>query len=316
MKKHLIAAAVVSAFAAPAMAQNVQVYGNVEAGYLFNDTDNASSTTNVVGRDVVNSSRLGFRGTEDLGGGLKAFFRLESSLDASDGGLGSGNGTAGGANFFDRGAEVGLSGAFGAVKVGKFDMTGTEGIDSAVSQFGNVGNFSGVDIGSDRDGSIQYQTPTIAGWYAQVAHSSSDNSGVNRTNSLFVDGKLAGITVKLGYSEESITSVEQKQKVVGLAYDFGMLQAGLAYTKNDKGTAADQTQTNLTAKIPLANGLAVHGAYLVRETTGSADTKISALGLSKGLSKRTTGYLAVRSTDNPQGTNDSTEYYIAVNHAF
>ena len=102
MKKHLIAAAVAAAVAVPAMAQNVSIYGTLEMGLENNKstTATAAKTSALESHEFV-SNRLGFRGEEDLGGGLKAHFRLESGLDTS-------NGTAGGANsFFSRGAAQG-----------------------------------------------------------------------------------------------------------------------------------------------------------------------------------------------------------------
>ncbi|MRD56676.1 porin, partial [Betaproteobacteria bacterium LSUCC0115] len=181
MKKHLIAAGLVAAFAAPAMAQNVTVYGIIDQAITNTDADGAAATTTLVG-GTLNSERIGFKGSEDLGGGMKAFFRLENSIDT-----GAGTNNAG----FARGAEVGISGAFGSVKVGKFDLTAAEGIDSSVSQFANVGLASGIDITSDKNDSIQYQLPAMGGFTVQIGHSLGDGNGTSYDmNSASVAGKV------------------------------------------------------------------------------------------------------------------------------
>ena len=130
MKKQVLASLVAMSFATSAMAQ-VTVYGIVELGYEQNDPGAGSSTSSIETNEF-NSSRFGVKGEEDLGGGMKAFFRLESGIDAT-------NGTAGKASqtMWDRGAEVGLSGGFGSVAFGKLDHAGIEG--NELSLIYNVG---------------------------------------------------------------------------------------------------------------------------------------------------------------------------------
>ena len=92
MKKHLNALAVAGAVAAPAMAQNVSITGYVEAGYQdlsFDATNNASREASGMTAGPFGSSRLVISGSEDLGGGLKAGFRMESSVDVTIGRLGA-----------------------------------------------------------------------------------------------------------------------------------------------------------------------------------------------------------------------------------
>lgn len=89
-----------AAAAQTALAQNVTVYGRVDLG--LQHIDNGQSTTRV-DSGTYTASRLGFRGTEDLGGGLSALFFLESGFNADTGQMG------GGTRFFNRGSYVGLS---------------------------------------------------------------------------------------------------------------------------------------------------------------------------------------------------------------
>jgi predicted porin len=118
MKKSLLALAVLGAFAGVAQAQtSVTIYGSFDAGvrYLKGvDAANHSRTT-MGSTGVYNSNRLGFRGVEDLGGGLNAHFNLEQGFNSGTGQLNF-DGTGA---LFNRTASVGLGGAWGAVDLGR-----------------------------------------------------------------------------------------------------------------------------------------------------------------------------------------------------
>lgn len=89
MKKTLIAGACVAALSAPlAHAQSsVTLYGLIDAGIVYTNNANGASLWRL-NSGTVNGSRVGFRGTEDLGGGLKALFVLENGFNVNNGGLG------------------------------------------------------------------------------------------------------------------------------------------------------------------------------------------------------------------------------------
>jgi predicted porin len=346
MKKHLIAAAVVSAFAAPAMAQNVQVYGNIEMGPSITDTGAASTTT--LANGVVTSSLLGFRGTEDLGGGLKAFFRLESSLDASTGTMGSSKTDTVGAsattvttsasNFFNRGAEIGLSGAFGSVKVGKFDMPNEGG---EISHFGNVGlaATSGIfendiEIGTDVSGAYAYSTPSINGLVFTVAGTLADQgdgstvtgSTVGEYTSYGVVGSFNGVDFKAAMGTQAGTSAgDVKQGVVAAGATLAGIKVGLTYITNDGGTGDYKKLTLLSAAAPIGAGLTAHGHVRNYKVEGEVKKQTGfALGVSKAFSKRTNGYaayMAANATTSSSGgtisdANKPNQWYIGVNHSF
>ena len=344
MKKHLLAVAVAATLPSIAMAQ-VTVYGNIEMGP--SQVDAGATTTTVISNGVVNSSRLGFRGEEDLGGGLKAFFRLESGLNPETGTIGGSRSESHAAagttasvsnsNFFNRGAEIGLSGAFGTFKLGKFDLP-SEAAD--ISHFGNVGlaATSGIyendiEIGSDVNGAISYKTPAFNGITFEIAGTYKDQT--DGTSSAATPGELVsmGLSGSIGALSFNIATVEQsgtstgnvQQNAVSVSYDFGVAKASLTRIDNDGGSAADRNLTIVSAVAPLGNGLAVHGMYRTFNVDGQAnDQKGYALGVSKALSKRTTGYaayLGANGTTGSSGTTISTTakpstYYIGVNHAF
>jgi predicted porin len=117
MKKSLFAIAAVTAFAGAAQAQSsVTVYGILDVGYIGGNVRGTSASANAkgtysnIGSSAESTSRLGFRGTEDLGGGMSAFFTLETGIQPT-------NATA--STFNNRQTFVGLRDkAIGAVSFG------------------------------------------------------------------------------------------------------------------------------------------------------------------------------------------------------
>ncbi len=148
MKKSVLALAALGAFAGGALAQSsVTMFGIVDVNVMT--VDNGERTYSM-GTDGMQSSRLGFRGVEDLGGGLKASFWLEMGIDASTGGSSAGavwgNNANNNANrlFFNRRSTVSLSNQWGELRLGRdytptfwnwtdFDPFGTVGVGSATN---------------------------------------------------------------------------------------------------------------------------------------------------------------------------------------
>jgi predicted porin len=120
MKKTLLALAVLGAFAGAASAQTaVTIYGSFDGGvrHVTNVDAAGDSITKMNSNGTYNSNRIGFKGVEDLGGGLNAHFVLESGFNNGTGTLDTPAGTTG--TLFNRSAYVGLGGAFGSVDLGR-----------------------------------------------------------------------------------------------------------------------------------------------------------------------------------------------------
>ena len=165
MKKSVLALAVLGTFAGVASAQSsVTMFGVVDLNMRY---VNNNDTTYSLGQDGMSSSRLGFRGVEDLGGGLKASFWLEAALgpDTGRGAASFGNGTTtttiGGSSIsnensflFQRRSTVSLSNAWGELRLGRdytpqfwnwsvFDPFGTNGVGASTNLALEAGNFAG-----------------------------------------------------------------------------------------------------------------------------------------------------------------------------
>jgi predicted porin len=125
MKKTLLAVAVAAALPAAAFAQtNVTLYGIADVGVGMMDKDGTAATKTdksamFVESGVQSTSRVGIRGTEDLGGGLKAMFNIEHGMQYDDG-----TSDANGAGMWQRRAVAGLAGGWGEVRLGRDYTTG------------------------------------------------------------------------------------------------------------------------------------------------------------------------------------------------
>jgi len=358
MKKHLIAAAVAASFAAPAMAQNVTISGYVEAGYqaLSYDVANTSYTQDMTGiaGGIFGSSRLVIGGSEDLGGGLKAGFRLESSLDVTTGRFGSsslGNQAgSGNAEIFNRGAEINLSGAFGMVRLGQFDHQGGENTD--VNAVGNIalasgmssqGTAAGVEIGTDRKSSLAYRSPTINGFYAELQHSFADGqktastvqSTAGSVSSVFAQYAAGPLEIRAGHATQksmgavTATNDDAARTGVGIKVDFGVASASAHYAKATLINQVKNDEAVVSINIPMGNGLDLRGVYRNFDTsdadatgsaTNTADMKEYTVAVAKALSKRTSLFAAYttqnRTSTNATGGTDSERFYLGVGHSF
>lgn len=172
MKKITLAALIVASFAAAtAQAQsNVVVYGVVDLGLA------KTSGSSIVERENQ-ASRIGFKGTEDLGNGLKAIFNLESEFKADTGAQATAN------TLFDRQAWVGLTGNFGTVYLGRTKdlLDGTLARVDPFNTYGVIGKINepvmrggqspngpaagGSVVGASRvSNSVTYNSPTFSGF--------------------------------------------------------------------------------------------------------------------------------------------------------
>ncbi|MBW8760439.1 MAG: porin [Burkholderiales bacterium] len=118
MKKSLLALAVLTAVSGAAFAQSsVTLYGKVDLGLVL-DSGNANGKSIRLDSGVTGGSRIGFKGVEDLGGGMKASFQLETGYCA-DSAAGAPNFCTGSNQFMGRQAHGDLTGAFGAISAGR-----------------------------------------------------------------------------------------------------------------------------------------------------------------------------------------------------
>ncbi len=347
MKKSLLALAALSAFATAAQAQSsVTVYGVLDVNYVSSEV-NKAGTNSAMGDHGLSTGRLGFRGTEDLGSGLKAEFQLETKLGISTGSTGA---TATNNELFTREAWVGLNSAkLGAIRVGTSDVTSAQVIDSIVGQAGNFSDNTS-DIGADKNKVVRYTTPTIAGFTAEYGFSNETATTTDALIATETTGTLAAGTINSGFVKyeagklglyagmadyKKADGYKQKETMYGAKYDFGVVAVGISYAVLDANTQSTnefkQTRVSLAAPVAaLGSGVKAHAVYFKDATDGNAALAVGTtsttspaidgykLALTKAFSKRTTGYVAfVDQNDlSTATTNDAKVYTVGINHAF
>jgi predicted porin len=315
MKKSLLALAVASAIPGLAVAQNVSVYGIVDTA--FQSYDNGTATYLRSFDHGLATSRFGFTGSEDLGGGLKAEFRLEGRVNPSAGSIGS--------TLFNRAATVGVSGGFGQIVIGQWSTTDTQGIDSKVSQAGNFAlrssaanagggtALSSGEMGSDVANVVRYNSPVMNGFQIQVGFASgnaaaADGTAVSITDAqadvtdVYVQYEQGPLGIYAGRAKKSnpVPATATDFQGIGAKYDFGFAAVGVTLSSADANFTTGKVDTMVaSAKVPLGAGLNAHAVYAQAEVAGTAQSEGSGytLALTKALSKRTTVYGAYTTAD-------------------
>lgn len=335
MKKSLLALAVMGAFAGAAYAQSsVTVYGIVDLGFdsSSNGADN-NSRTNGIKSGGQSASRIGFKGTEDLGNGLKALFQLEATLQADTGAaFQPATGASAGSNVggFNRFATVGLqSASFGTVLLGRqtsvikdaydqIDPFGDGGTIGAISNIFFNGALSG-DFGRISN-SVKYTSNSFSGFKANAAYGFGEVAGKTSGNSNYGLGlgyANGPLNVQYAYHNQDVTTAatlvnvsKNKSHFLGATYDFGVakLHGAFADTKVDNAVGVDNKYRNymIGVSAPVGPG-SIFASYAVNDnkTTGSnnQDTKKFAISYSYDLSKRTNLYTGYSKTSNDAGAN-------------
>lgn len=247
MKKTLIALAVLGAAAGVAHAQsNVTIYGVVDTGYIYESGRDVRMGENI-------NNRIGFRGSEDLGGGLKATFELEKRFDLYDGTIGNTN-TASYKNKknqsgkdWDGAANLGLAGNWGRVRFGRVNELTTETIRKfdPFYQYGIGSMLLSANRSARIDNTARYDSPKWSGFSFGLSYSLGENTrnegyGANGTNPFqHADWSNDGYAVNLSYDNGPFMATANWARVadsddsdtwnVGLAYKFGPARVSLVY---------------------------------------------------------------------------------------
>lgn len=333
MQKKLIALAVAGLVAAPAMAQsNVTIYGVADAYFGFGSDDN--NDISAIESGGLSSSRIGFKGSEDLGNGLKAVFTLEQGY-AIDTGKAS---PSVGDSVFSRQAWVGLQGSFGTVSLGRQYAPGyfvfdydvfLPGSAAAISPQSTLSNRYGMTITPNSparwDNSVKY-TGSFDAVKVQAIYSMGKTevaaSGVSDDDKYGLSAAYANGPVNVGviYHNVGYASKDQSEWLIGASYDFGMAKVAGSYqaASNIGGIAnADSKLWNLGVIVPVGGGN-VHLAYAKLDEDGtSVDPFSYTLAYTYPFSKRTTAYAGYQKLDYDTATKDDKDLFVVgLNHKF
>jgi predicted porin len=306
MKKSLIALAVLAASGASFAQSTVSLYGIADV-WMGRSTATGATTQTKIESGGVSGSRFGFKGTEDLGGGLKANFVLEQGFTIDNGAQKSNN------VAFSRQAFVGFSGAFGEARIGKTftafdDILGgaNSAFDSKLSAQNNV--WATVQAYNDQaNNALYYATPTISGFKGAVSYSLNEDAvtnGAAATSTSSLNGTYAAGPLYVGVAFQSekasnapvVTSTANKDfTTVNASYDLGVAKLLAGYGRAVVGSGAAQITSNdyqVGVDYPVSAALVLSGGVarsLDNDTVGTARTGYG-FAAAYSLSKRTTVY--------------------------
>lgn len=336
MKKTFLALSMISAIgfmstiAGSATAQSsVTIYGIADTGIAIEKGGSAGSVSKLTS-GIGSGSRLGFKGTEDLGGGLSAFFLLESGINIDAGSSGQGG------LMFGRQAYVGVKGDFGTLTAGRqytpeyltlafADPFGTGFAGDAANIMPNSGTGA-----SRMDNTLKYVTPSFDGFTGELAYGFGETAGDTSAGRqigaaiVYTSGPFA---VRLGYhNRNNDTAIlknteDGKTTLLAATYDFGVAKAHLAYginkglnssplrnTANPYGSlvaptaSTDSTDFLLGVTLPFGSNK-ILASYIRKDdkTAKNQDASQLAVAYIYSLSKRTDLYAAYARIDNKNG---------------
>lgn len=334
MKKSLISLAILAASGAASAQSNVTIYGIMDAGIVSEHGGKNGQVTKVAS-GVGSASRIGFKGTEDLGGGLAAVFTLETGIKEDTGELDNTNN-----KLFNRQAFVGLSSKTAGtltlgrqytpwynafVQVGDPFQAGLEGSAK------NVFPANGINVRNDN--SIVWKTPEFNGVSGEVFYSMGEkkNASTGRQLGASIGYQNGPLNVRLAYNNINNDTVTAANVVVGnqighntlLAanYDFQVVKAyamfgvnkGLnssplpsasAYTAAPVAASLDNRTWLVGASVPVSAAGSIIASYSnVDDKTFDRDAHQFAVGYTHSLSKRTNLYMSYAKIKNKNGAS-------------
>jgi len=321
MKKSLVALAVLAASGAAMAQSSVTLFGVADAAYSSGSGSVSNKTQ--LANSGYNSSRLGFRGVEDLGGGMRAEFWLEAGV-ANDSGQGSatnsnnqavtGLASAGTQGLtFNRKSTVGLVGSMGEIRLGRdyspqfypdaqYDPFGTNGVASSLIAYG--GGAAAVRASN----MIAYHSPSLGGLTVMLgSYFGENNTGAaagkagdgNGIHVRYAQGPLAlGIASS---TTKTAAATEVKTSTMGGSYNMGVATLMVNSNTVSNTGAVDIKGMLIGAHVPMAGGTFRISSASLKQA--AAETKRMSVGFVQPLSKRTDLYATYARNNNSGGAN-------------
>jgi predicted porin len=354
MKKSLLALASLMAIAGAASAQSsVTIAGVIDAS-ARSVKNGSAGELKTLSTDGMSSSRLIFRGIEDLGGGMRAIFWLEGSVNIDVGGgaktaaTGSVGNAAGGQDW-QRRATVALAGNFGEIRLGRdytptfwnhtiFDPFGTVGVASSNNIFAYPAAWAtGTQVRANN--TIGYFLPAMGGLYGQLQVA----AGEGTTGNKYMGGRIgyaAGpVNIAAAYGQNDRTGTmpdDTKEMNIAGSFNMGFMTLMAQYNQAENGPG-EIKHANIAATFPfgasllkVAYGQAKYSG--ITGVAGSPEANQIGLGYQYNLSKRTAIYANFSQVDNDAGLRltasntgpsaaaingfKSTGYEFGINHSF
>ena len=327
MKKSLLAiVAAVSCIGAAQAQSNVNLHGLVDVYVGSLKAPGSADRTNALNSGGMTTSYWGLSGTEDLGGGLKVKFNLGAFFQADDGAQGRFNGD----KFFSRDANVGISGSFGTLTLGRsmapnfiptisFNPFGDSFAVSPLVMHANMPTSYAAPVSLNTTASdtgwsnqVVYSTPEVGGLSANLFYQFGERAGNNGANNIAVNAfyNLDKLSLTAFYEQADMlgnpsptytVGSSAKNWMMGATYDLGVAKLYGTYGQSEKElsnvTALEMDTYSLGLDVPVTKAGTVKAAYALtdRDWSNGASNKRQTftLGYDHLLSKRTDVYSAV-----------------------
>lgn len=303
MKKSVVFGVLAVVGAAAHAQSSATVFGVVDLGLRY--TKNGDNSVSSMSSSGLSSSRIGFRGVEDLGQGLKAAFWLESGIKPDTGAQSDAT------RLWNRRSTVALLGQFGEVRLGRdfsptfldystYEVFGTVGVGAADRFVTALGTNADTTVRADN--LVSYISPSINGFFGQVSVAAGEGAGGKKLASGRVGYATGPLSVSASYGQTTVTPVvsgndKYKTWTIGGAYDFGpakllgyVVQARYADQKNqvvDLGVSAPVGAGVFRAAIVFSNA---SGRNAQGVSVDPNDARQLAIGYIHNLSARTALY--------------------------
>ena len=312
----------------------VQVYGLLDMGVgSFRDSGGGRSDQVTSGK--LTTSYLGFKGSEDLGGGLLAFFAIESHLRLDTGEFGR-NATD---PFFSRNAFVGLKTGVGSFSLGRVNTPlwiaalGSNPFGSSTgyspilrSLYGPTGKTGGDAVWNN---SLVYQSPVIGGFSTMLQHQLKEAAqGGNTGGHLLFNSGALSLTAAAQQVEVPYTRGKETTALLGGSYDFGPAKLFAQYARVREGATASATaalatantrdkiyQVGASVKAGATGAVLVSFAQAKTEGAQAGKREFFSLGYDYRLSRRTDIY-AVAMTDKFNALSRGNSVGVGIRHVF
>jgi predicted porin len=307
MKQHLTLRLSALALAMSGMAlgnssqaqSNVTVYGIADVA-IAHETNGSPGSATRIDSGGQSGSRLGFKGSEDLGGGLKANFALETGVNLDDGSFGQGA-------LFGRQAWVGLSGSFGAVNLGRQKAPFYDVMDKLDPfRIGLAGDANRLFKTTVRvNNAITYFTPVANGWSGNVLvgfGEAANNSHANLVEGFAVNYDNGPLESSLAWHKtiDASGNDSARKTLLGATWKFPAVKLHFAHEWN-KGSGTLNTRVwllGVTVPVSAAGAFVADYTKVSDRVSNNADGKQLALGFTWDLSKRTDLYTSYSLTRN------------------
>jgi len=341
--KKIVALTLLAAVSAAASAQSsVTLFGVVDAGvsYVKNGDEKMTSASS----NGLNTSRIGLRGIEDLGDGLKAGFWLESGFSPDTGTTSDSN------RFWNRRSTVSLIGNFGEVRLGRdytptylgytdYDAFGDNGVASSSKFDSSLG--TNRDTGTRADNMVTYLTPnSLGGFYSRISVAAGEGVDGKKYAGGRIGYATGPVDVSVNYGRTDVTPLGGDDRFktygAGASYDFNVVKVFAYYTQS-KIDDLKLANYSVGATVPVGVGL-IRAQFTHANASGTTSTGIStdgddanqyALGYVYNLSKRTAVYTTVARVQNKGNADfavastpalvpgqNSTGYEVGFSHKF